>query len=138
MPTNDNLEPQLRELLLPVFGLDTIAEVQPHHSLVRDLGAESLDFVEIMYLIERTFGVVLKNQDLITGGAQIAEAQIFTEGKLTTEGATVIGQQFPNHIEKIRAGLSKADLFSLVTVADLAKIIQLKMANQQGQPHAEK
>ena len=41
-------EEKLREILLPVLGLDEIEEVQPEHSLVKDLEADSIDFVEII------------------------------------------------------------------------------------------
>ncbi|OQW93735.1 MAG: hypothetical protein BWK79_09535, partial [Beggiatoa sp. IS2] len=117
------IESKLREILLPIFGLDSIEEVQPQHSLVHDLGAESLDFVEIMYVIERDFGIVLKTKEMILGGSSVTENQVFTDGKLTDAGVILITQQFPENAEKITAGLTKVDIFSLLTVRDLAKII---------------
>lgn len=121
------IESKLREMLLPILGLDSIDEVQPQHSLVHDLGAESLDFVEIMYVIERDFGIVLKTKEIIFGGSSITENQVFTDGKLTDTGVMLITQQFPENAEKITVGLTKIDIFSLITVRDLAKIVFMKM-----------
>ena len=47
------IEYKLRELLMPVLGIANIEEIQPSQALVNDLGAESIDFVEILYLIDR-------------------------------------------------------------------------------------
>jgi acyl carrier protein len=121
------IESKLREMLLPILGFNSVEEVQPQHSLVHDLGAESLDFVEIMYVIERDFGVVLKTKEIIFGGSNITENQVFTDGKLTETGVMLITQQFPENTAKIAVGLTKVEIFSLITVRDLAKIISMKM-----------
>ncbi len=123
------IENKLRELLLPVFGLDRVDEVQPEYSLVQDLGAESLDFVDIMYVIERNFGVVLKTKEIISGGTDVTEGNPFEDGKLTEKGATLIQQKFPDHVGDIRAGLTKIEMYSLITVRDMAAIIQSKMSD---------
>ena len=121
------IENTLRELLLPVFGLESVDEIQPEHSLVHDLGAESLDFVEIMYVIERNFGVVLKTREIILGGSKLTEESIFEDGALTEEGVALIKQQFPNHADDIKTGLTKVEMYSLITVRDMAAIIKAKM-----------
>jgi acyl carrier protein len=122
------IESTLRELLLPVFGLDSVDEIRPDHSLVYDLGAESLDFVEIMYVIERNFGIVLKTREIILGGSKLTEDSIFEDGVLTDEGVALIRKQFPNHTNEIKAGLTKVGMYSLITVRDMAAIIKAKMA----------
>lgn len=124
------IENRLREMLLPILGFDSLEEVQPQHSLVHDLGAESLDFVEIMYMIERDFGVILKTKEIIFGGSSVAENQVYTDGKLTQAGALIIAEQFPENAQKITAGLTKVDIFSLLTVHDLAKIIFIKITGE--------
>lgn len=123
------LENRLRELLLPVFGLDAVDEIRPEHSFVHDLGAESLDFVEIMYIIERNFGVVLKTREIILGGAKLSEEKIFEDGVLTERGAALIETQFPDHADEIEAGLTKVEMYSLITVRDMATIILSKMSS---------
>jgi acyl carrier protein len=53
------IEKRLQEMFLPVFGLTSTDEIPVEAALVTDIGADSLDFVEIIYLIEREFRVVI-------------------------------------------------------------------------------
>lgn len=121
------IESRLRELLLPVFGLDSVEDIRPSDSLVRDLGAESLDFVDMMYVVERNFGVVLKTREIILGGATLSEDSIFEDGELTKEGALLLKNRFPDHAHEIKPGASKIALYSMITVYDMASMIHAKM-----------
>jgi len=124
-----NIEEKLRELLIPVFAINSIDDIQPEHSLVNDLGADSLDFVEIIYLIESNFGVVLKVNELISGTIKINPDDLFTDGLLTEEGAAIIHENLPESSDRFKAGLTKKDIFSLLTVKDLVNLIRIKMSN---------
>lgn len=121
------LELKFRELLIPVLGLDDISEIPINASLVKDLGADSLDFVEIVYFIEKNFGVVLKINEIILGGESINQEEVFDDGCLTTEGFELINRKFPNNENRFRIGMTKVELFSLITVQDLINIIETKM-----------
>lgn len=120
-----NVEKELRELLIPVFGLTSVNEIQLHHSLVSDLGATSIDFVEISYIIESNFGVTIKTNELMIGGIAINPDDIFIDGILTTEGADILNKNFES--KKYSAGQTRRELYESITVSDLAYIIQLKM-----------
>lgn len=117
-------ENKLRELLLPVFGLNSIDEVKPEHSLVNDLGAESIDFVEIAYIIESHFNVNIKTNELMIGSISINPDELFVEGKLTAKGADMINENFGE--KRFSEGQLRRDLFGGITVRDLARIINLK------------
>ena len=121
-----NTEKKFREILIPVFGLNSIKEIQPEHSFVNDLGADSIDFVEIIYLIESNFGVVLKVNEIISGTIKINPDDLFTDGLLTEEGASIIHKNLPESTGRFRAGLTKKDIFSLLTVRDMANLINIK------------
>jgi acyl carrier protein len=127
------IENKLRELLVPVLGVESVAEISSGQALVNDLGADSIDFVEIIYLIEKNFGVILKTNEIILAGAN-PEA-IFMNGKLTKQGAELIGANLPESIGRYQEGMTKMDLFSALTVRDLAHIIQVKKsAGHENQP----
>lgn len=125
-----DIEIQLRELLLPVLGLESIQEIKPGDALVNDLDADSIDFIEIIYLVEQKFGVVLKTDEIIMTG--VNPDTLFKEGKLTSEGAGLINANLPNSKNKYKEGMTKMDLFSILTVSDLAYIIKLKMEASEG------
>jgi acyl carrier protein len=125
-----SVEDQLRKTLLPVFGFNSVAEIPEDSALVKDLGADSLDFIEIIYLIERDFGVVLKTNELVLGGVSVREDNLFVEGKLTEEGVSLLKQQFPESNGRFAAGMTKVGLFQSVTVRDLANIIRGRMSGK--------
>lgn len=120
-----NINEKLRELLLPVFGLSSVDEIQAHHSLVMDLGATSIDFVEISYIIESNFGVTIKTTELMIGGTAVNPDDIFIDGVLTSEGADMLNQNLGS--KKFSAGQTRRELYESITVTDLAYIIEVKM-----------
>ncbi len=121
-----NIEHKLREILLPVFGLRALDEIQPQYSFVKDLGADSIDFVEIIYLIESNFGVVLKVNEIISGSVKINPDDLFKEGILTEEGASLIHKSLPDSKDRFKAGINKKEIFELLTVRDLSNLIKVK------------
>lgn len=125
-----NIEERLRQSLLPVFGFDSIDQIPEEAALVANLGADSLDFVEIVYLIERDFNVVLKANELVFGGVSLPADTLFAEGRLTEEGAAMLKRQFPESNGRFAPGMTKVDLFQSITVRDLANIIRQRLAEQ--------
>lgn len=122
-----NIEPQLRQTLLPVFGFNSIDQIPEDAALVKDLGADSLDFVEIVYLIERDFGVVLKTNELVLSGVSVPAETLFVEGRLTEEGAAMLKGPLAESDGRFKAGMTKVDLFQSITVRDLADTIIQRM-----------
>ena len=125
-----DIENKLRELFLPVFGLDSVDEINPEASLISDLGADSLDFVEILHLIEVHFGVTIKADEIIAGGVNINSDGIFVDGKLTHKGLSLLQENFSQKKDSFRLGMTKIALFSLIAVRDIANIVELR--RQQG------
>lgn len=59
--TRDGVEKTLKEILVDALGVDE-EKVVPEASLVHDLGAESIDFLDIGFRVQQTFGVELPNK----------------------------------------------------------------------------
>jgi len=129
-----NIETRVRQMLLSVFYLPSIEEIKPEASLVQDLGAESLDFVQIIYLIEREFGVVLKPDEIMSGAATDDPGAMFLDGKLTKKAADLLNEKFPGHAEPFVEGMTKRAIYFAITVRDLAAAISARM--EMGVPHA--
>lgn len=125
------MDEKLRQILASVFNLETSGSIRDTDSLIADLGADSLDFVELLFLIEQNFGVVLKADEIMLGGSKLKAAEIFDEGKLTSEGAKMLKANLGHKKESIKEGMGKVALFSLLTVGDLASIIRLKMEERE-------
>ncbi|HNY31282.1 MAG TPA: phosphopantetheine-binding protein [Fibrobacteria bacterium] len=119
---------RFRELLLPVFSLDSLDEVPPGASLVADLGADSLDFVEIVYMVEKEFGVKLSTKTVYLEGRELKTEELFLEGVLDPAKVDELKSMLPRYADKIRPGMGRAELFGLVTVEDLAEVVRQRVA----------
>lgn len=128
------MEIKLKEILARVFNLDSPDSINKSDSLISDLGADSLDFVEIIHLIERTFGVVIKTDEIMLGGSGFAMDELFLDGRLTEDGASRLKAVFPAKQNQLRESMTKVDMFSLLTVADLEAIVRTKLGG--GVAHA--
>ncbi len=127
------MEEKLKEILARVFNLESPGSIRMTDSLIGDLGADSLDFVEILHLVERNFGVVIRTSEILTGPSGAPENELFADGTLTPKGVEVLRAAFAGKRDAFREGMTKVDLFSLLTVGDLAAIIRKKM---EGRAHA--
>jgi len=121
------IESKLRELLMPVLGITTIEKIQPENALVNDLGAESIDFVEILYLIETNFGVKIRIQEITM--IDYASADMPVDGKVTSKIAEKLNKDFKT--DKFTQGQTVRDIYENFTVRDLATIISLKMESSK-------
>ncbi len=119
-----NIELKLRELLMPVLGIQNIDDIKPHDSLVKDLGAESIDFVEILYLIETQFGVKIKIQEIAMTEYSTQEDSLI-DGRITAEIANKLNSDFKT--DRFTEGQTLKDLFETFTVRDLAITIDRKV-----------
>ncbi|MBI2989154.1 MAG: acyl carrier protein [Deltaproteobacteria bacterium] len=59
--TREEVEKALKEILVDALGVEE-EKVVPEASLVHDLGAESIDFLDIGFRVQQTFGVELPNR----------------------------------------------------------------------------
>ena len=112
------------ENLVPILGLDSVGDIHPDSALVRDLGAESIDFVEILYMIENEFGVKIKISEITMNDYG---ADGFPEdGRLTPELALRLNADFDT--SQFKEGMTAADIFQIFSVHNLATVIERKMS----------
>lgn len=124
------IEKQLIEMLVPVIGAQSSSDIALNHTLVHDLGLESLDFVEISYLIEKKFGVVLETRELMQPIPDVKTEDLFTDGKLSEQGFSLLRANDLTTGKPFRVGMSKIEMFSVLTVADMANLIEQKVMNK--------
>ncbi len=65
MATNEEILGKIQEILANALGVDD-EEVTPSATLVGDLGAESNDFLDIVFNLEKEFDIKLNARDIST------------------------------------------------------------------------
>lgn len=100
-------------------------EVELKKSLVKDLGAESIDFLDIIFQIERKFKIKIERGYIEKMARGKLTQEEFEQGGLITErglvGLKVILSEIPQ--EKIIPGLKVNEIPSLFTVETLCKLV---------------
>lgn len=120
---NMDIEHKLRELLMPILGISSIEQIQPESALVKDLNAESIDFVEILYVIETELGVKIHIQEItmVEYGTDVTPSN----SVLTAELAQRLNNDFQTN--RFQEGQTIRDIFDSFTVRDLATVVKKKM-----------
>ena len=62
MAVAENLEDRVKKIIVTQLAVD-IAEVNPQSQFVQDLGADSLDTVELVMALEEEFDVEIPDED---------------------------------------------------------------------------
>ncbi len=101
--------------------------IKPEDSLIKDLGAESLDFLDINYRLEQAFGIkmarhfVLEHvEDMFGEGSAIDE-----NSQLTDKAVELLKSRMgENPGAEIRAGMDMDEVPALVTVRSMANGVQ--------------
>lgn len=115
----------VRVTITEVLALDE-AEVRLEHSLERDLGAESIDLLDLLFRFQRTLGVKMRREDIgpMLRGDLAREEFADADGKLTDEGVRQLRASLPQiDVEELRGTLHASDIFSLITVENLADLV---------------
>src|SRR3972149_8010156 len=105
------------------INLETI---QPEQSLRRDLDVESLDFLDINYRLEQTFGIktarhfILEHiEEMFGEGAAIDENSHLTD-KAVALLRIRLGEEFAT---ELRPGMDMDDVTPLITVKGIARAV---------------
>lgn len=79
---------QVQEILVDALNVDK-SEVTPKASLFRDLGAESIDLLDILFRLEKAFGIVIPREELFPLSLPwdlMNVPEFVRNGKLTEKG----------------------------------------------------
>lgn len=101
-------------------------KVQPDSSLIRDLAAESLDFIDINFRLEQRFNVAMPRRYLLEHVEEVfGEGTAIDENGCTTATAvTIWNARLGSAAPPLRAGMSLEDVPTLVTPRTLVMIVE--------------
>ncbi|MDP7008162.1 MAG: acyl carrier protein [Phycisphaerales bacterium] len=124
----DAIFSKIQEVLDDALGVDE-DEVTPEASLVADLGAESIDFLDIVFRIEKTFGIKISQGELFPENLTDNEEWV-AGGTLTDAGLEMLkGRMSHVDFDAIENGdRSISKLGDAITVNSLVTFVELKLA----------
>ena len=76
---------KVKDTLIDALGVDD-EEIKQEATLMGDLGAESIDFLDIVFRLEKSFGIKIPREELFPAENLLNDAQYVDNGKLTEAG----------------------------------------------------
>jgi acyl carrier protein len=92
--SKDDIFAKVQKTLVEALSVDD-EQVTPGARLKADLGAESIDFLDIVFRLEKTFGVTIPREELFPESIFQGDAAFVANGKVTTAGLDALEQQMP-------------------------------------------
>src|SRR5215213_6457879 len=92
--THDEIFTKVRETLVDALSVDE-DQVTPTARLKGDLGAESIDFLDIVFRLEKQFGVTIPREELFPESIFQGDAKFVANGKVTPAGLEALEKQMP-------------------------------------------
>jgi acyl carrier protein len=93
--SRDKIFQQVQGVLVDALGVDD-NEVTPQATLMGDLGAESIDFLDIVFRLEKTFGIKIPREELFPAESLMNNPQLVSNGKLTKAGLAELRSKIPH------------------------------------------
>src|SRR5258705_13811009 len=113
MPTQDEIYTKVSATLVEALNVDE-EDIKPTATLQGDLGAESIDFLDIVFRLEREFGIKIPRGELFPESIFQGDADMVQGGKVTTKG-----------LEELRSKMPYADLSAFERNPDINKMSDL-------------
>ena len=128
MPSEEEILSKVQETLIDALGVDD-DEVGPEATLVGDLGAESIDFLDIVFRLEKAFDVKIPRGELFPENLASKDSGFIKDGMVTPEGLDELRAKIPHaDIDKLAADPKVENIQDLFTVEMICKF----MANKLG------
>ncbi len=137
MTTENDIFERLKPLLVEVLGVAP-DKIRTESVLVADLGAESIDLLDLSFRIEETFNVTIEGNEIEREASKRLPGGVYEkDGRLTEAALGEIRASLPELDRgKLVSGLKKMDLPSLLTVEFFVKLIARKLNEKSGVDHA--
>ena len=127
MPTEDEIFDKVREALVDALGVDD-DEVTPEATLQGDLDAESIDFLDIVFRLEKSFDIKIERGELFPEDI-LTDTEYVQDGKVNDAGITKLKERMPfADLSKFESEPIVQNLGQQLTVKDMCNFVAHKLA----------
>lgn len=125
--TRDEILAKVTGVLVDALAVDD-EDVKPGASLTRDLGAESIDFLDIVFRLEQTFGFKVAQGELFPDNVQ-QDPRFVKDGKVTPEGLATLKARLPHaDFARLEADPQTSKVPEIFTVDAIVRFVEKKLA----------
>lgn len=124
--TQDEVFGKVQGVLEDALGVDE-EEVTTDARLVEDLGAESIDFLDIVFRLEKAFDIKIDQSELFPESV-LNDPQYVQDGKVTDAGLEELRQRLPHaDLAEFEQSRDVDDFANVFTVDAIVKFVQSKL-----------
>ncbi len=132
MTSQEEIYTKVSATLVEALNVDE-EEIKPTSTLQGDLGAESIDFLDIVFRLEREFGIKIPRGELFPESIFQGDPEFVQNGRVTDKGLAELHARMPfadlSHFEQNPEVSAISDLF---TVDLITRYIQGKLVEPNG------
>ena len=126
MPSKEEVFEKVRESLVYALGVDD-DEVTPEATLVGDLGAESIDFLDIVFRLEKSFDIKIPRGELFPEDI-LTNTDYVVDGKINAEGLSELKKRMPfADLSKFEENPLVQEFATSLTVQDMCNYVESKV-----------
>src|ERR671936_589582 len=115
-PTQDEIYTKVSATLVEALNVDE-DEISPSSTIQGDLGAESIDFLDIVFRLEREFGIKIPRGELFPESIFQGDPDFVQNGRVTEKGLKELRTRMPfadlSHFEQNPEVSAISDLFTV-------------------------
>jgi len=126
--TQEEIFEKVKEVLVDALAADD-DEVTPEAKLVEDLGAESIDFLDIVFRLEKSFNIKIEQGEIFPANV-LDDANYVSDGKVTDAGMEELKKRMPHaDLSQFDESREVEEFSNIFTVDTIVKFVEGKLNN---------
>lgn len=131
MATRDEIYHKVSDTLIEALNVDE-EDIRPTATLQGDLGAESIDFLDIVFRLEREFGIKIPRGELFPESIFQGDPEFVQNGRVTDKGMDELRHRMPfADLSQFEKDPELSKLSDLFTVDLITRYIEGKLAQSR-------
>lgn len=127
MPSQAEIFDKVREALVDALGVDD-DDVTPEATLRGDLDAESIDFLDIVFRLEKAFDIKIERGELIPMDV-LENTDYVADGKVNAKGIAQLKERMPfADLSKFEDDPNVQNLAEQLSVRDMCNFVEYKLS----------
>lgn len=132
--SEEEIVARVKEIAGEIVMMDS-EEISNDSSVIDDLGMESIDFLDLVFRLEKQFGISLPRQDPVRRIMnKLGPERFINEGKFTGDGVKLLKILFPEQAAQMREGMEESELPSFITIQSYVDVVKRGLKLHEWRP----